>query len=153
MRRRALRLLLLAAALGLLAAALGAPVAGAQGGKSLTTTLSGAEEVPNPGDPDGSGVAHLRLNSGQGTVCFEIEFEGVEPLRAGHIHRAPAGEAGPVVVPLFNTPAGTASSPITGCADASRELVKQIRKNPSAYYVNVHNQPFPAGALRGQLGD
>ena len=31
-------------------------------------------------------------------------------------------------------------------------LVKDIRKNPENYYVNVHSSVFQPGAIRGQLG-
>jgi hypothetical protein len=34
---------------------------------------------------------------------------------------------------------------------ADPELVADIAANPSEYYVNVHNKPYPAGAIRGQL--
>jgi hypothetical protein len=39
----------------------------------------------------------------------------------------------------------------SGCVTADHDLVKAIIKDPGAYYFNVHNQPFPGGALRGQL--
>jgi hypothetical protein len=127
------------------------------GGSKLTTTLSGAEEVdaagnPNQGDPDGSGFASLRLNQGQEEICYRLTWQNIEHPHAAHIHRAPAGVNGPVVVPLFGPPS---SFPVSneGCVPASRALVKEIRKNPSAFYVNVHNEPYPGGALRGQLGD
>jgi hypothetical protein len=47
--------------------------------------------------------------------------------------------------------AGTAAT--SGCVeDVARGLIKEIRKNPSAFYVNVHSTPvFEAGAVRGQL--
>jgi hypothetical protein len=32
-----------------------------------------------------------------------------------------------------------------------RALVADIAANPSEYYVNVHNKPYPAGEIRGQL--
>ena len=41
----------------------------ADGGRPLSTVMSGADE-PGPGDPDGAGSASLRLNPGQGRICF-----------------------------------------------------------------------------------
>ena len=123
----------------------------ANGGRKLTTTLTGAAEVPGPGDPDGSGTVTLRLNPGQGQVCWEIQVSDITlPAIAAHIHEAPFGVAGPVVVPLF-PPVPDESGFSSGCMSADRELIKDIIQNPEEYYVNVHTTDFPAGALRGQL--
>jgi hypothetical protein len=119
----------------------------ANGGVRLTTTLLGANEVPGPGDPDGSGTAVLRLNVGQGEICYTLTVSGIAPATLAHIHVAPVGVAGPVVVPLVPPTSGTSSA----CATVDRELIKAIIQNPEAYYVNVHNAEYPAGALRGQL--
>jgi CHRD domain len=85
----------------------------------------------------------LRINPGLGEVCWTITVTGVDPITAAHIHVAPPTAPGPVVVPL-NPYSG-------GCADVDRELALAIITDPGAYYVNVHNATFPAGALRGQL--
>jgi CHRD domain-containing protein len=122
----------------------------ADGGRKFTTTLTGAAEAPGPGDPDGSGTAMLELNPGTGQVCFEISLSDIAlPINAGHIHEAPAGVPGPVVIPLFLTP--DADGFISGCVSADREEIKEIIQHPEEYYVNVHNTEFPAGAARGQL--
>jgi hypothetical protein len=119
------------------------------GGRPLTATLTGAAEVPGPGDPDGTGSAVITLNQGQGEVCWEISVSNITlPATAAHIHVAPVGVAGPVVVPLSAPEASGFSS---GCANADQDLIKAIRQNPEAYYVNVHTTDFPAGAVRGQL--
>lgn len=123
--------------------ALAIPAGADENGRPLAVVLLGANEAPGPGDPDGSGTAHIELNQGHGQVCWVIEVTNVENVTAAHIHVAPAGSPGPVVVPL---------SPVSsGCTTADRDLIKAIRQNPSAYYVNVHSTTFPAGAVRGQL--
>jgi hypothetical protein len=32
-----------------------------------------------------------------------------------------------------------------------KALATNLREHPKAYYINVHNRPFPDGAIRGQL--
>jgi hypothetical protein len=44
-----------------------------------------------------------------------------------------------------------ANDGLSGCVEADKELIKDVRQNPSGYYVNVHNADFPPGAVRGQL--
>lgn len=116
-------------------------------GRPLTANLTGAQEVPGPGDPDGTGTAMVRLNQGQGTIYYELSVSNIEPARAAHIHRGMFGVAGPVVVPLAAPTSGTSS----GTAQASKELIKEMRQYPERFYVNVHNAPYPGGAVRGQL--
>jgi hypothetical protein len=143
-----LRLLALLSAVALASlVALAGPASA--GGRPLSTDLTGAEEVP-PADPDGSGFARITLNSGSGEVCWSITASDIAlPATAAHIHEAPAGVNGPIVVTLSPPDeSGTAS----GCTTADRGLVKDIRKNPAEYYVNVHTTDYPGGAIRGQLG-
>lgn len=120
------------------------------GGRPLSAELTGPAEAPVPGDPDGTGTAHITLNQGQGEVCFELHVENILlPASAAHIHVGAAGVPGPVVVPLAAPGAdGTSSGCVTG---VDRDLIKAIRQNPEGYYVNVHNSEFPGGAVRGQL--
>jgi hypothetical protein len=136
-------------AIVLVAPALAKPPADGEcnGGRPLSTTLTGAAEVPGPGDPDGSGTANLRVNPGQGCISYDLAVEGIAPATAAHIHVGDADVAGPVVVPLVPPTDGSSS----GTVPVDRALAKDIVQNPDNYYVNVHNAVFPAGALRGQL--
>ena len=117
-----------------------------------STDLVGAEEVPGPGDANASGSADIMLKKGKGQVCYALSWADIDgDVVAAHIHVGTADLAGPVVVPLPASGPGS-SGGASGCASADRALVKNIRKNPSDYYVNVHSTVFPAGAIRGQLG-
>lgn len=138
-------MVLLAALLAL--TAVGFATTSSASDRPLVADMTGAEEVP-PGDPDGSGEAEFLLNQARGSVCFELEVEDIEPATAAHIHRGEPGVAGPIVVPL--TPPTDGSS--AGCTrGVDPTLIRAIRRNPGNYYVNVHNQEFPGGAVRGQL--
>jgi hypothetical protein len=90
-----------------------------------------------------------------GTITFKTQIfnPNQETFVAGHVHQAPVGLAGAVVVPLFGGPATTAShikqsgiaTPNAGTTGVA------LCQNPSAYYVNYHTTAFPGGAIRGQL--
>ena len=92
-----------------------------------------------------------------GTIEFKtrINNRDNETFVAGHVHQAPVGVAGPVVVPLFVAPTPPTSArhikqrgvatPNAGTTGAA------LCQNRSAYYVNYHTTAFPGGAIRGQL--
>lgn len=133
-----------------IAVALTASTVVAQGGRPLEATLTGAAEVPGPGDSDGSGAAKVTINIGRGEICFDIQVSNITlPATLAHIHVGSADVAGPIVVTLVPPDQSGNSS---GCVtDVDKDLAKAILKDPGAYYVNVHTSDFPAGAIRGQL--
>ena len=120
------------------ATALGA----AHKGRSLHASLRGVSEVPK-GDPNGGGTAEVKINGTQ--VCWELTTARIGSPNAAHIHKGAPGKAGPVVV------AFGASYRHKGCTTAQAAVARAIQAHPSAYYVNVHNAAYPAGAVRGQL--
>jgi ABC-type amino acid transport substrate-binding protein len=119
---------------------------------TFEATLSGANEVsptgePGAGDPDGTGFATIRLDDAANLLDWEITVANIElPVTLAHIHRGPAGQNGPVVVD-FNAMLAGADLPI-GAA-----LAAEILGDPGGFYVNIHNAPFPGGAVRGQLAE
>ena len=113
--------------------------------KTYTVSMSGKSETPK-GDPNGKGTAKVTINTSTGRVCFRLTWSGIGTPTAAHIHKGKKGVAGPVVIPFFG-----GSPKHTGCVKASKSLLSKIVKSPASYYVNVHNQAFPAGALRAQL--
>jgi hypothetical protein len=118
--------------------------------KPYVTQLSGSNEVPGPGDEDGTGGATVSiavLDDTAAEVCWDLAYSDIDAPVAAHIHEGAADVAGPVVVD-FGTPGATSH---TGCADVTTELAQEIVTDPAGYYVNVHNEAFPAGAIRGQL--
>jgi hypothetical protein len=109
--------------------------------------LTGAVEVPGPGDPDGGGTAQVTLNTDKNEVCYDLTVTKVDDATAAHIHEGAVGKDGPVKVPLETPKGGSAK----GCKTADAVVIQDIMANPANYYVNVHSTAHPKGAIRGQL--
>jgi hypothetical protein len=139
--------------------ALTASVASANSGQGvmcvLHAKLTAKDETP-PTTSAATGHTQVKVRN-DGTIEFktQINNRNNENFVAGHIHQAPVGVAGPIVVPLFVPPAPPTSlrqikqsgvaTPNAGTTAAD------LCQDPGAYYVNYHTTVFPLGAIRGQL--
>jgi hypothetical protein len=111
--------------------------------------LTGSNAVPpNASAATGSFSAIV----GVGEITYELTWNDLTAnVIAAHIHQAPAGVNGPVVVPLF-VAVGTKSRSTNTTVAVSQALIDQISANPGGFYVNVHSELLPGGEIRGQLG-
>jgi hypothetical protein len=111
---------------------------------TLVAALAGSNETAG-GDPDGTGTAVVTFEGDM--VMFDITLADVdEPITAAHIHAGAAGEDGPVVVDF-----DFAANGPTGFVYADPYLLEEILGSPESFYVNVHSEAYPDGAVRGQL--
>src|SRR5919197_2321 len=95
-------------------------------GKTLFfAKLTGANEVvgnhANQGDPDGLGGATVQIDDDTATVCFGITVDNLDQPVAAHIHQAPAGVNGAIVVPF--------TAPTTGNPGASSGCVTNVSQS------------------------
>ncbi|MBP6785952.1 MAG: ScyD/ScyE family protein [Candidatus Promineofilum sp.] len=121
-----------------------------EGASLFTADLSGANEVPSNGS-QASGRAVLALSDDASTLYYRVMVNDIEHITASHIHKAPVGENGPVIFPLFlgSPPPFDVDNPISGILPLTDEnLFDLIAGN---YYVNVHTTHLPAGEIRGQV--
>ena len=109
--------------------------------------LSGSNEVDG-GDLSASGRGQLTFNSDAGKICFDLDLLDLEgDVTAAHVHAGKAGVDGDIVVDLDFPGNGNA-----GCVAADTALIDEILADLDAFFINVHSDVFPAGAVRGQLG-
>jgi len=114
----------------------------------LGVSLTGIQEVPGPGDPDGNGTVEVRVDPRTGEICWNLYARAIDPATAAHIHRGAAGIAGPPVLTLTTPDANGRSQ---GCQTVDLGLAREIGTRGYDFYVNVHTAAHPAGAIRGQL--
>ena len=122
--------------------------------RNLFAVLRGPNENPSA-DPDGTGTAMVTFRTPTRTqICVVLFVDAIDTPRPGgsgaHIHRGGGSVNGPVVVTLTPPAAGTLGVS-RSCVGISAALSAEIRGSPAAFYVNVHTDSFPGGAVRGQL--
>ena len=134
--------------------------AGADTEVKFTTTLTALNPVTGTvtGDPDGRGKAEFTFDTEQGTVCYELEVEGIsEPVEpapgvgSAHIHFLATGGIAVDLEADFQ-PDQSDEFKASGCVEVDSALLQAIIENPDQFYVNIHNVQFPGGALFGLLG-
>jgi hypothetical protein len=108
--------------------------------------LSGGQETA-AADEDGHGFFTYSIDGT--TFCWTLSWQDIATPTAAHVHVGARHVAGPVVIPLDAD--GLPGPDMSGCTTISAELAAAITADPGAYYANVHNATFPAGAIRGQL--
>jgi hypothetical protein len=111
---------------------------------SVSAKLTGKSEVPK-GSKTGSGTAVVKFNTKTSQACWTLTVKGLDKTLSAHVHKAPPGKNGPVVIPLG------ARFATKGCVTIPMKTLKAVANNPSGYYVNVHTRKYLNGAIRGQL--
>jgi CHRD domain-containing protein len=152
MRKRALSVLAVAVAVGLVSTVLFAPAASARP-RVHEARLNGEKEIGTEGDANGRGTAVITTQWKKRRVCFALGWRRLGPVVAAHIHVGGRRVAGDVVVPLYTgAELPRYVNALGGCIkNVDRKLIGRINRNPQGYYVNIHTRGYPDGAIRGQL--
>ena len=111
-------------------------------------TLSGAQVVSSPGDPDGYAKAELTVTDELNQVCYDInDKSGLGPITSVTINRGARGSTGKVVLRLREANEGGYKN----CVKRAEWLEDSFEKSPGAYFVQIATSEFPNGAIRGQF--
>ena len=104
--------------------------------KTITAVMDGVQD-------NAKGSAVITLERVKGRVCFKLAWTGIGSPVAAHIYERRGGRA---VLPLFiDTPKRQ------GCVKARKTLIRTISASPNSYYLKVHTQRQPSGALFARL--
>lgn len=120
---------------------------------SIDVTLTPEAVVPGPGTEGARGSATVVLHRSRGEVCAQLQAQGTSSVTGAHIHAGRSGESGDVLISL-QVPSGDAAAMTgkEGCVAAAPNVLARLRLAPERYYLDVHTDDRPNGALRGQLG-
>jgi hypothetical protein len=131
----------------------------------LVAHLNAAQEVQTPAVvSNASGTGTFRITDNDTKIHFRLSSRGLDRITQAHIHLAPKGVNGAIVLFLFPVGPGVSGedwsvsgtvtaadvvTPATGTAPTFAEIVAAIRAGNA--YANIHTKAYPAGEIRGQL--
>ena len=139
---------------------------------SFRPAMDPANEAPPVTGLDASGSALIRVSVNRdtsgaitsGVVSFDVtyRFPGSATIVGLHIHSAPAGVSGPVVISSGINASSSIKSDsgrgnifrvaeIPGTDTAGLAALTALMADPTGFYVNIHTTVNPGGAMRGQL--
>jgi len=131
------------------------PIATSVALETFTANLDLAQEVPAATIPVGavpSGSGSVTLDPVTKVLTGSFTTVNVVGATAAHIHDGDIGVAGPVVVPLAETPVGSGIWVVPAAPFATVLNDLQIaRLRAGGFYVNVHSALNLTGEIRGQL--
>lgn len=146
------------------------PLGAEAGGKGhhrhdeFSAKLSGANEVP-PVATETSGRFRLAFSAEMGKAEFRLKVNDGTRVTQAHIHCAPAGVNGPIIIFLggfhangwdvdgwwvANATVTDANIVNTACGTTLADIAASMRAGMT--YVNVHTVANPGGEVRGQIG-
>ncbi|WP_020606252.1 CHRD domain-containing protein [Spirosoma spitsbergense] len=112
---------------------------------SLTATLNGASEKPNPTPSTATGTFEGELNTTTRVLSYTVTYQGFTPTM-GHLHKITKADGTGGVDVAFKS----VTSPITGTTAALAQSKIDSMMN-GFYYVNLHSAAYPAGEIRGNI--
>lgn len=134
--------------------------------RNFSTHLKGINEVP-PVETNGQGQATFKLSKDGTSIHYKLIVANIEHVLMAHIHNAPAGSNGGIVVWLY--PSSPPPQLIEGRSQGIlaegtitaddllgtlqgltlNDLLEEIKAGNT--YVNVHTTQNPGGEIRGQI--
>ncbi|MEM9303389.1 MAG: spondin domain-containing protein [Pseudomonadota bacterium] len=131
--------------------------------------LSGDQEVPPVSTPSNGEATLIVVEDGE-RIDYSIDLRAnqsngapLSRITMAHLHLAPAGENGPVVVnllpnvtgtliPLSNIANSISADDLVGPLAGQRLLALIDAMAAGEVYINIHTTRVPSGEIRGQIG-
>ncbi|HXG20564.1 MAG TPA: CHRD domain-containing protein [Methylomirabilota bacterium] len=122
-------------------------ISSASGGPAVTqfvAHLNGSQENPRV-QTSATGEATITLNANNSLSCT-VTTTDLSDATAAHIHLAPAGQNGDIIIPLTPGPSASWTCPSTVLTAAQLDALQTAR-----LYMNIHTPDHPNGEVRGQI--